>query len=101
MWLCFNDGFVSVVEDTRGINELVVRSRRREILKSLFPEKQILVLGIADYRYRVYCSKQEMSKILVDRVDQINYNNFKDSVQDENLHDLYDQMWFLHYCYQE
>jgi hypothetical protein len=101
MWLCFNDGFVSVVNDKLNINELVVRSRRPEILEELFPEKQIKILTVSDYKYRVYCSKAEMSKIIVDRIGMINYSNFKDSVDDEELHDLYSDMWSLHYRYQE
>lgn len=100
MWFCFNDGFISAVADKLGINELVVRSRRREILEILFPEKEIVELTVSDYKYRTYCTKKELSEILVDRIDEIDYTNFKDSVVDNDLHDLYGDFWELHYKYQ-
>jgi hypothetical protein len=101
MWICFNDGFVSVVNDKLGIDDLVVRSRRREILETLFPNKSITELYVSDYKYRIYCSKKEMQKVLIQRIENIDYSNFKSSVVDEDLHNLYNSMWFLHYRYQE
>ena len=101
MWFCFNDGFVSVVEDTRGISELVVRARRKEILEKIFPEKEIVELTVSDYKYRAYCTKDEWSKIVVDRIQNIDYSNFKNSVKDNELHQMYNNFWFIHYNYQE
>jgi len=100
MWICFNDGFVSVVKDKLNIDDLVIRSRRKEILETLFPDREITTLTVSDYKYRTYCSKEEWSKILVDRVSDIEYTNFKDSTTDHDLHDLYGDMWMLHYQYQ-
>lgn len=100
MWLCFNDGFVSVVKDKLNIDELVVRSRRPEILSRLFPDRKVTTLAVSDYKYRTYCSKAELSKIMVDRIDDIEYTNFKNSTADRDLHDLYSDMWTIHYQYQ-
>lgn len=100
MWICFNDGFVSVVKDKLNINELVIRARRKDILETLLPGKEITTLTVSDYKYRTYCSKEEFSKLLVDRVSDIEYTNFKDSTTDPDLHDLYGDMWQLHYFYQ-
>lgn len=100
MWICFNDGFVSVVKDKLNIDDLVIRARRKEILETLFPDNKITTLTVSDYKYRTYCSKEEFSKLLVDRVSDIEYTNFKDSTTDPDLHDLYGAMWQLHYLYQ-
>lgn len=100
MWICFNDGFVSVVKDKLNIDELVVRSRRKEILEQLFPDNKITTLTVSDYKYRTYCSKENWSKIMVDRIQDIEYTNFKDSTTDKDLHNLYADMWMTHYQYQ-
>ena len=54
MWICFNDGFVSVVKDKLNIDDLVIRSRRKEILETLFPDREITTLTVSDYKYRNY-----------------------------------------------
>lgn len=100
MWICFNDGFISVVKDKLNLDELVIRARRKDILETLFPGKEITTLTVSDYKYRTYCSKEEFSKLLVDRVSDIEYTNFKDSTTDPDLHNLYADMWQLHYFYQ-
>lgn len=101
MWLCFNDGFVSAVQHRDKPDELVIRSRRQEILKNLFPEKEITVGGSTDYKYRVFCHKNELMKIVSDRISNISYDNFKNSVMDDDLHDLYADFWHRHYWYQK
>ena len=101
MWICFNDGFVSVVKDKLNIDELVVRSRRKEILEQLFPGNKITTLTVSDYKYRTYCSKENWSKIMIDRIEDIEYTNFKDSTTDKDLHTLYADMWMTHYQYQQ
>lgn len=101
MWICLNNGFVSIVKDKLNKNDFVVRSRRKEILENLFPNNEITTLSISDYKYRTYCSKKDLSDILINRIEQINYTNFKNSVRDYDLHDLYNSFWFSHYNYQK
>jgi hypothetical protein len=91
---------VSVVEDKLKISELVVRARNKTILEKIFPENEILELDISDYKYRTYCTKNEWSKIVVDRINNIDYTNFKASVVDKDLHDMYNNFWYIHYKYQ-
>ena len=99
MWICLNDGFLSVVDKTDE-NILVVRARRKEILESSFPNLEIVETDRNDYRYRVFCTRQELKDFLAKRVDEIDYPNFKDSVQEPDLHEMYANMWTLHYNYQ-
>ena len=100
MWVCFNDGFISVVKDKREENELVVRARRREILERLFPDREIIELWNSDYMFRTYCSKEELSKIMAESIDDIDYTNLKNSVTDPELKKLYGEFWLLHFYYQ-
>jgi len=101
MWFCFNDGFCSAVQDRDDPNGLVVRARRRKDIENIFPDKQVVVGGSTDYNYRVFCSKEEFAKLVSDSIMDINYGNFKNSVKDHELHDLYCDFWGLHYSYQK
>lgn len=100
MWICFNDGFISAVQDRGSPKRLVVRARRREILESLFPDKEIVVSVFSDYKYRVFSSKDEFADLVVARTAGIQYDNFKDSVADEDLRRLYSDFWLMHLDYQ-
>lgn len=99
MWICFNDGFVSAVVSDNP-EELKVRARRREHLETLFPTKTIHVDNMTDYKYRIFCSKEEWAEVVLDRINNMKYDNFKNSVVDDELHDLYENFWFLHRRYQ-
>lgn len=68
MWVCFNDGFISAVADRNNAERVVVRSRRPEILKNLFGDAGVLRTPNADYRYRVFAKKQELTAWLETRV---------------------------------
>lgn len=100
MWLCFNDGFVSAVQNWDDASGLVVRARRAKILTKLFPKAEIKVTTDSDYRYRVFVSKEEFAKIVTARITDISYSNFKSSVEDGQLHELYAAFWRLHHRYQ-
>jgi hypothetical protein len=100
MWFCFNNGFVSAVEHRDDKNTLVVRARRREHLEDNFPNRKIVVGGSTDYKYRIFISKKDFAEIIKDRIMNIDYDNFKNSVEDDDLHELYNGFWLLHYRFQ-
>ena len=92
---------MSAVEDRNDPTRLVVRARNPEHLKLLFPDHDVIVTPKADYIALVFVARQEFARILVKRVDQIRYDNFKASVEDERLHRLYENMWTIHWSYQQ
>ena len=100
MWFCMNDGFISAVVHRDDASLLCVRARRKKDIESIFPGKEIILKKNADYKYRVVISKEEFSKIILDRIMNINYDNFKNSVPDNDLHELYGKFWSQHYMYQ-
>lgn len=101
MWFCLNNGFVSAVENRNDPEVLVVRARRREHLADNFPGYNIVVGGSTDYNYRIFITKEDFAKIIKDKIMNINYDNFKNSVEDDDLHILYAQFWRLHFMFQE
>lgn len=99
-WFCFNDGFVSVVQSDTDPDILMVRARRIEILETLFDEDRIKQYDFSDYRFRVFCLREEWQDIVSERIENINYSNFKNSVKDEELHKMYQNFWWIHANYQ-
>jgi len=100
MWLCLNDAFVSAVQDPHRRDWLMVRARKRAHLSRLLPGRKITETRLRDYRFRAFVPKATFGEIVAERVLSINYGNFKDSVKDDALHDLYSRFWQLHHAYQ-
>ena len=101
MWLALNDAFVSAVQDRNDPNRLVVRARNVAHLTKLFPTAEVLLSPNADYAARVFVPKEDFSRMLVERVAEIKYDNFKASVSDSRLHRMYERIWAIHRDYQE
>ncbi|WP_052341289.1 hypothetical protein [Salinarimonas rosea] len=100
MWICFNDAFISAVQDRSDLSVLVIRGRKRAHLKILFPDYDIIDTPNADYACRVFVPKSRFAKLIADRIEEIDYPNFKYSVEDDALHDLYAGFWQDHWRYQ-
>jgi len=111
MWIMTNWGVMSVVqrplksEGHVGL-ELQVRARDRKTLtklRRLVPQTEvsdIIRTPDADYQYRVFISRWAYGQLLDRLVETLDYENFKNSVQDDDLHDLYIKIWgaiFRHY----
>lgn len=102
MWICFNDGFVSAVVSDTNPNNLIVRARRLEDLENVIGEGHVIYTNAGtDYKYRAEISKEDFAYIVAHEVENINYTNFKSSVKDIPLHNLYIRMWRLHRNYQK
>lgn len=94
MWICFNTGFVSVVQSKEDTNMFMVRSRKREWLEDTFPGRDILEWETHDYRFRILITRAEFAAFMVDYIaEELTYSNFKDTVDDDELHDFYVSIW--------
>lgn len=103
MWLGTNKGFYSIAKvpaqflGGKGDNKIdenyAVRARDEQYLKVKFPNKQIFTYTFSDYQYRVYLTKQELNKFMLDEVENIDYDNFKNSVNEQKLHYFYMKVW--------
>ena len=60
MWLCLNQGFLSIVESEYDPLILKVRARKRDILQKLFPEQKIIEDSTAEYHYRVLVRRENV-----------------------------------------
>ena len=100
MWLITNFGFFSVVQK-RGDTDLTIRARVREDLEAL-RENYLPGLGeitrsdVTDYRYRAKVSHDDLGKAMVNIVRDINYDNFKNCVAEQQGHKrahIYHKVW--------
>jgi hypothetical protein len=100
MWIMFSEGFISAVKHREMPGMLLVRARRPEILKLLFPAKKVQVSNASDYKYRVCIEKEVLAVVMLTKVFDIGYSNFKLSTPDPELAELYGRIWALHQRYQ-
>lgn len=105
MWICDNEGFVSIVADRGNPDRLLVRARRKEdleaVLKSVLPTVEIFSDKGADYKWRAFVDRKTVASIVANRILDIEYDNFKNSVKNDELHDLYAGFWEDHWKYQK
>ena len=95
MWIAMNDSFVSIVQDRNVPSRVAVRARVEEDLIALFPDhaQDIITTDDSDYRFRLFLDKSYVSKIVADRVLDIDYDNFKNSVFQKWRKQAYMDIW--------
>lgn len=103
MWLCTNKAFVSVVRDKVSGTVYLARARRAGHIEELFQGFDVAVFidENADYKYRAYVTEVELKGAIERAVDEIDYFNFKNSVEDGDLHDAYFRVWLAMNDYQK
>ena len=102
MWLCLNDGFVSVVQDYHNPERLLVRARDASSIPRIFgSEYAVSDVPSNDYRYRASIPRDVVASVIAERLASIDYGNFKNSVKSERLHDAYVEMWGVMREYQD
>jgi hypothetical protein len=94
MWIMLSDCFLSIVSKDCQPDELVVRARRPGDIEQVFPGVKVRRDTKADYLYRAVIPRMDIALRIAERIDDINYPNFKDSVTDDALHRAYMQVWF-------
>lgn len=85
MWVFFDGGFVSIVEDQQsGEDLLLVRARSKEDLiafcRAAGSKPGIIRTDGSDYRYRVRVPRRTVRRALTRIAEDICYPNFKDRV---------------------
>lgn len=94
MWICLNDAFFSIVKKDCPDGSLLVRARRPGDIEKVFGRRaKITRLTDTDYLYRAVIARDDVVRALQNEVERIDYQNFKDSVVDGDLHDAYMRVW--------
>lgn len=101
MWFCHNKGMISAVQHRDDPETLIVRSRRKEWLADLFPGEKIHTSAGSDYKYRIFIDRRLFAETVRYWImNDLKYDNFKNSVEDDELYDMYSEIWSVAKGYQ-
>jgi hypothetical protein len=93
MWVFTNKGFVSIVEHRDDVSMMVIRSLFAGQIRSLFPKAKVLKTPKADYLYRAFIPREIVAEALLGCVQDIDYPNFKNSIDDDKYHAACADVW--------
>lgn len=102
MWIALTGGFFSVVEDQQDPERkrLIIRARHRGDIGRVFGKKlkergeKIYRSPNRDYAYRAFMSKEDFAHEIAQAILEISYGNFKATVKDSQLSELYNEIWY-------
>lgn len=100
MWIFTNNSFLSIVAHRDKPEILLVRARRLGEIESVFPDADVFEMLSADYLYRAEIPREQVAEIMAKQIQEIDYDNFKNSVTDTARHDAYTAIWSVMYQYQ-
>ncbi len=95
MWICMNNAFFSIVDDGKVEGCLVVRARRQGDIEKVFGV-EAETLRRRDYQFRAHVAREKVAEVIAESVKAIDYDNFKNSVADDDLHEAYAKFWHIH-----
>jgi hypothetical protein len=93
MWIMTNNSYLSIVSEDCSDNDLLVRARRAGDIEKVFPDAKVIRNTKTDYLYRAVLSRDVVKQAVAAMIDDIDYPNFKDSVEDSSLHAAYVRVW--------
>ena len=103
MWLFTSKSFLSVVADKENPkgDRLLVRSRIAGDIEEVFPDANVMETSNADYRFRAWVSREKVNKAISEYIQNLNYINFKNSVEDRARIRPLMRVWSTMYEHQE
>jgi hypothetical protein len=95
MWIFLNDAFLSVVAHRDEPDHLHVRARIAGDLERTFPGVEVQETPDGDYRFRADVPRDEVVRVVAERLEAIDYPNFKGSTApaEHARHDAYMEVW--------
>ena len=95
MWGFTSTGMLSVVAHRELTNDLLVRSRSPTHIREMFPYAEVDETPNADYPFRTVISRELFANVIVDYSLNISYDNFKNSIEENNFHDRCIEIWAI------
>jgi hypothetical protein len=93
MWIFLNDAFLSIVADRNNPDRFLVRGRFPADIERIFPDAEVLETPDADYRFRTFLHRDQVSRIIGEKVLALSATNFKASVKEHWRHSVYFDVW--------
>jgi len=103
VWIFMSDAMLSIVQknDDEGRGTLTVRARARGEIESVFPDAKVSESLENDYRFRAVIAREEVAKTISSRLMGLEYDNFKDSIEDSDFESACHDVWAAMYRYQK
>lgn len=79
---------------------LLVRARRQGHIENVFPEANVEHTPNADYAFRAWVPRDDVAKAVAAEVLNLDYSNFKNSIEEPQYHDACLDAWFAMNNYQ-
>lgn len=93
MWVFMSDAFLSIVAHRDKPGVMMVRARVKGDIERVFPGVKEKRTPAADYLYRAEIDRDHVSKVMAEQIDAVDYDNFKNSVDDHERHMAYSGVW--------
>ncbi len=93
MWMMLNDGFLSIIKKDCAEDELLVQARRAGDIERVFPQAVVQETLDNDYRYQAAVKKRVVMEAVSSRIDAIDYPDFMESVEGNDLVNAYMEVW--------
>ena len=102
MWIFTKNAFLSVVSDREDVNgdRLLVRARRAGDIENVFEDAEVFSVPGSDYAFRAWVKRDVVANLMFDEVQNIDYDNFKDAIQDNDYHNAAIDVWLVMNNYQ-
>ena len=99
MWLFTSRGMLSVVAHRDIPNSLMVRARSPDHIAELFPDAEVINTPDADYAFRTIIDRKSFALFMDNYIQNISYDNFKNSIAEQNYRNHCGQVWSTMYRY--
>lgn len=93
MWVFTSNSFLSIVEHDQDPGLLHVRARFSGDIEAVFPSADVSETPQADYRFRASLPRERVEEAMARLTREIDYDNFKNSVEDADRRDHYIKVW--------
>lgn len=101
MWIFSTKGFLSIVQHNALPDHFQVKSRTAVPLKHFWPDYEIEAIDWADYRYRITIPKEEVTTVITEELESVDYTSFKNQCsEDPYYYETLGRIWLEMYRYQ-
>jgi hypothetical protein len=79
---------------------LLVRARRAGDIENVFKNADVFSVPGSDYAFRAWVKRDVVANVMSNEVQNIDYDNFKNAIQDNDYHNAALDVWFVMNDYQ-
>lgn len=104
MWIVTNKSYMSIVQDNVDPSLLLVRARIRGDIETFLdndPRYVVIEMDNSDYRFRAWVDREVVKEKMLKEINNINYDNFKNSVKEKERKAWYTRIWSVMFQVQE